>query len=599
MSFKRSIYKVRRRLEQPGLWKRLLYTASVIPFWLSFLSVLDIVYYFGFEQSGGSEYFINSIYIAALFAGAFSLILRYLIKKERPKRKAWKFDIVLFGLIIMVLLKEFERHEIDFFENDLVLYFTLFWLFIRELAALNINFKRDFLNPAQLFVLSFSIIILIGSLLLMLPKATHEGISFINALFTATSAVCVTGLAVVDTGQYFTVFGQSIILVLIQIGGLGIMTFTSYFSYFFRGDSSYENQLQLKEMTNTERIADVFSTLKKIILLTVLIEGIGVLIIFNSLDETLFPSFTDRTFFSVFHSVSAFCNAGFSTLSNSMYEVGFKFNYPLHLIIAFLFIIGGLGFPIIFNGFYYVKHLFVNRIFTRSRRKRAVHLPWVVNINTRIVLITTAILIVGGTAMFYFFEYNNTLEEHSTWGKMVTAFFGATTPRTAGFNSIDTSALAFPTIMLVFLLMWIGASPGSTGGGIKTSTIAVATLNYFSIARGKDRIEIFNREIGDQSIKRAFAIISLSLVVVGFSTFCISYFDSEKSLMDIAFECFSAYSTSGLSLGITSSLTSPSKLVIIGTMFVGRVSMLTILIAVVKKVKYLKYKYPTEEISIN
>jgi potassium uptake TrkH family protein len=599
MSFKRSIYKLRRQFEQPELWKRLLFILTRTPFWLSFLSVLDIVYYFGFEQSGDSDYIINSIYIAALFAGAFSLILRYLIKKERPKRKAWKFDIVLFGFIVMVLLKEFKRHEIDFFENDLVLYFTLFWLFIRELAALNINFKRDFLNPAQLFVLSFSIIILIGSLLLMLPKATHEGLPFIDALFTATSAVCVTGLAVVDTGQYFTVFGQSIILVLIQIGGLGIMTFTSYFSYFFRGDSSYENQLQLKEMTNTERIADVFSTLKKIILLTVLIEGIGVLIIFNSIDETLFPSFTDRTFFSVFHSVSAFCNAGFSTLSSSLYEVGFKFNYPLHLVIAFLFIIGGLGFPIIFNGFYYVKHLFVNRIFTRSRRKRAVHLPWVVNINTRIVLITTAILIVGGTAMFYFFEYNNTLEEHSTWGKMVTAFFGATTPRTAGFNSIDTSALAFPTIMLVFLLMWIGASPGSTGGGIKTSTIAVATLNYFSIARGKDRIEIFNREIGDQSIKRAFAIISLSLVVVGFSTFCISYFDSEKSLMDIAFECFSAYSTSGLSLGITSSLTSPSKLVIIATMFVGRVSMLTILIAVVKKVKYLKYKYPTEEISIN
>ncbi|MFT6827817.1 MAG: trk system potassium uptake protein TrkH [Roseivirga sp.] len=599
MSFKRSIYKVRRRLEQPGLWKRLLYTASRAPFWLSLLSVLDIVYYFGFEQSGTSDYIINTIYIAALFAGAFSLILRYLIKKERPKRKAWKFDIVLFGFIVMVLLKEFERHEIDFFENDIVLYFTLFWLFVRELAALNINFKRDFLNPAQLFVLSFSIIILIGSLLLMLPKATHEGLPFIDALFTATSAVCVTGLVVVDTGQYFTVFGQSIILVLIQIGGLGIMTFTSYFSYFFRGDSSYENQLQLKEMTNTERIADVFSTLKKIILLTVLIEAIGVFIIFNSLDETLFPSFTDRTFFSVFHSISAFCNAGFSTLSNSMYEVGFKFNYPLHLVIAFLFIIGGLGFPIIFNGFYYVKHLFVNRIFTRSRRKRAVHLPWVVNINTRIVLITTAILIVSGTVMFYFFEYNNTLEGHSTWGKMVTAFFGATTPRTAGFNSIDTSALAFPTIMLVFLLMWIGASPGSTGGGIKTSTIAVATLNYFSIARGKDRVEIFNREIGDQSIKRAFAIISLSLVVVGFSTFCISYFDSEKSLKDIAFECFSAYSTSGLSLGITSSLTSPSKLVIIATMFVGRVSMLTILIAVVKKVKYLKYKYPTEEISIN
>jgi len=153
--------------------------------------------------------------------------------------------------------------------------------------------------------------------------------------------------------------------------------------------------------------------------------------------------------------------------------------------------------------------------------------------------------------------------------------------------------------MLVFLLMWIGASPGSTGGGIKTSTFAIATLNYLSIARGKDRVEVFNREIGDQSVRRAFAIISLSLVVVGFATFCISYFDSEKSLLNIAFECFSAYSTSGLSLGITSSLTAPSKLVIIATMFIGRVSMLTILIAVVKKVKYLKYKYPSEEISIN
>jgi len=599
MSFKRSIHKVRRRLSQPQIWKRVLFIISRIPFWLSLLSVLDVVYSFGFEQSKNSQYLITSIYFAALFAGAFSLILRYLMKSERPKIKALKFDVALFGLIIMVLLKEFEHHEITFFGEDYVLYFTLFWIFIRELAALNVNFKRDFLNPAQLFVLSFSLIILIGSLLLMLPKATHEGISFINALFTATSAVCVTGLAVVDTGQYFTVFGQSIILILIQVGGLGIMTFTSYFSYFFRGDSSYENQLQLKEMTNTERIADVFSTLKKIILLTFLIEGIGFLVIFNSLDKTIIPSLADRTFFSIFHSVSAFCNAGFSTLSNGLYEVGFQFNYPLHLGIAFLFIIGGLGFPIIFNGFYYVKHLFVNRIFTKSRRKKAVHLPWVVNINTRIVLITTTILIVSGTGMFFFFEFNNTLEGHSTWGKMVTAFFGATTPRTAGFNTIDTSAMAFPTIMLVFLLMWIGASPGSTGGGIKTSTFAIATLNYLSIARGKDRVEVFNREIGDQSVRRAFAIISLSLVVVGFATFCISYFDSEKSLLNIAFECFSAYSTSGLSLGITSSLTAPSKLVIIATMFIGRVSMLTILIAVVKKVKYLKYKYPSEEISIN
>jgi Trk-type K+ transport system membrane component len=325
----------------------------------------------------------------------------------------------------------------------------------------------------------------------MLPKATYDGISFLNALFTATSAVCVTGLAVVDTGQYFTGFGQTIIMTLIQIGGLGIMTFTSYFSYFFRGGASYENQLQLKEMTNTERIADVFTTLKKIIFLTFLIEGIGALFIYGSIDKSLMPSLMDRTFFSVFHSISAFCNAGFSTLSNSLYEVGFKFNYPLHLSFAFLFIIGGLGFPILFNSYYYFKHLIVDRWL--RKKKRAIHKPWVVNINTRIVLVTTGVLIVGATILFYILEYNNTLSEHGFFGKIVTAFFGATTPRTAGFNSIDTAALAFPTVMLVILMMWIGASPGSTGGGIKTSTVAVATLNFMSIARGKDRIEVFNR----------------------------------------------------------------------------------------------------------
>lgn len=597
MSFKRSIFKIRRIIQSPEFWDKLLFVISRIPFWLSLISVLDILYYFGFEQSNDSSYVVNTIYLAALFAGGFSLILRYSLKKKRPKRKTWKYDALLFLLIVMALLKEFEQHDLLIYSGMAHKYVTLFWIFIREFSSFEINFNRNYLNPAQLFILSFSIIILVGTLLLMLPKATYEGISFLNALFTATSAVCVTGLAVVDTGQYFTSFGQTIIMTLIQIGGLGIMTFTSYFSYFFRGGASYENQLQLKEMTNTERIADVFSTLKKIILLTVLIEGIGALFIYHSIDKSLMPSLVDRTFFSVFHSISAFCNAGFSTLSNNLYEVGFKFNYPLHLTFAFLFIVGGLGFPILFNGYYYLKHLIADRWF--RRKKRAIHKPWVVNINTRIVLITTAILIVGGTAVFYVLEYNNTLSDHGHFGKIVTAFFGATSPRTAGFNSIDTAALAFPTIMLVILMMWIGASPGSTGGGIKTSTIAVATLNYISLAKGKDRIEVFNRQIGDQSIKRAFAIISLSMVVLGFSIFSISYFDSDKGLLAIAFECVSAYSTTGLSLGITAALSAPSKLIIIMTMFLGRVSMLSVLIAVLKKAKYLHYQYPTEEISIN
>lgn len=597
MSIKRSFARIKRWTYKINLWKNIIFVLYRIPFWLSLISILDIIYFFGFEQSNNSSFVVNNIYIAALFAGGFSLVMRYLIKKIRPKIETWKYDAVLLILITLVLIQELDYAHLSFISWIGFKYAALFWIFIREFSSLEITIRRDYLNPAQLFILSFSIIILMGALLLMLPKATTDGISFLNALFTATSAVCVTGLAVVDTGQYFTTFGQSIIMTLIQVGGLGIMTFTSYFSYFFRGGASYENQLQLKEMTNTERIADVFSTLKKIIFLTFLIEGIGASIIFYNIDQSLMPSFIDRTFFSVFHSISAFCNAGFSTLSNSLYEVGWRFNYPLHLAFAFLFIIGGLGFPILFNGYFYIKHLVVDRLL--RGKKGAIHKPWVVNINTRIVLITTSILIVGATFVFYILEFNNTLSDHSHFGKIVTAFFGATTPRTAGFNSIDTAALAFPTVMLVILMMWIGASPGSTGGGIKTTTFAVATLNYLSIAKGKDRIEVFNRKIGEQTIKRAFSIVFLSLVVLGFAIFSVSYFDSDKELMAIAFECFSAYSTAGLSLGITAALSVPSKLVIIITMFLGRVSMLTFLIAILKKAKYLHYQYPTEEISIN
>ena len=208
-------------------------------------------------------------------------------------------------------------------------------------------------------------------------------------------------------------------------------------------------------------------------------------------------------------------------------------------------------------------------------------------------------LTIVGTIMFYIIEYHNTLQEHHGIGKFITALFGATTPRTAGFNTIDMSALHFSTVMMIFLLMWVGASPASTGGGIKTNTFAIAILNFLSLAKGKAKIEVYRREIADISVRRAFAVISLSLLVIGLAIMLISIFDSEKSLLDIAFECFSAYSTVGLSLGITASLSGFSKLVLIVVMFVGRVSMLSILIAVVRKVKEQNYRYPKEEISIN
>lgn len=570
-------------------------------FGISIFGLILFVADFGFEQSRQFQHFLIAYYIVVLTTGVIATVLRYLLKSKSIKRSVLIFDGITVLLTLAVLLLHFfgeETRDTSYLYDDIWVKFAIILTFIREFSEQNISYKRTFLNPAQLFIISFLSIIFIGSFLLMLPKATYHGISFIDALFTSTSAVCVTGLIVVDTATHFTTFGQSIILSLIQAGGVGILTFASYFSYFFKGRTSYENQLTLSNMTGSNKFGEVFSTFKKVILITLTIELFSAIIIFFTLDERLIPSVLERIYFAAFHSISAFCNAGFSTLSNNLFEEGYKYNYPLQLIIIFSFVLGGLGFPIVVNVVRYVRYFIKKKIAYFTGGTQA-HQPWLLNLNSRITLITTSILIVAGTILFYINEYNNTLSDHDGFGKVVTALFGATSPRTAGFNTVDMTTLNFSTLLLIILLMWIGASPASTGGGIKTNTFAIATLNFLSLAKGKTRIEVFRREIADISVRRAFATITLSLMVIGTGIILISIFDSDKSLISIAFECFSAYSTSGLGVGITSTLRTYSKLVIIVVMFLGRVSMLTVMIAVIKKVKQQNYRYPTEELTIN
>lgn len=568
-----------------------------IAFWISLSGVLTIIGDFGFNHSMNSQSLLNGYYYIVLLFGIVATTIRYIEKIELIQKKVFIFDFtsILFTIIVFFvhlgLNKNGERHY------DNLIKFAVFLTFIREFSEIKLIYKRTVLNPAQLFVGSFLVIIVIGAFLLKLPNATHNGISFINALFTSTSAVCVTGLIVVDTGTYFTDFGQVIILFLIQIGGLGILTFASYFSYFFKGGSTYENQLALSDMTSSKKLGEVFSTLKYIILITFTIELFAGILIYSSLNSRLFDSHLDKIFFAAFHSISAFCNAGFSTLSDGLYDSGFKFNYFLQLVIILAFVLGGLGFPIVSNLVQYIKYKIGNLFLFKGRKKG--YKPWVLNINSRITLITTISLSIVGFVLFFLIEYNNTLAEHNGFGKVVTALFGATTPRTAGFNTIDMGAMSFPAIMLVILLMWIGASPASTGGGIKTSTFAIATMNIFSLAKGKSRLEIFRREISDTSVRRAFATISLSLIIIGMGVMLMAVFDKDKDIISIVFECFSAYSTVGLSLGVTADLSEPSKFVLILIMFVGRVSMLSIMIAVFRKVKHKNYSYPTEEIIIN
>lgn len=571
-----------------------------IAFWTSLIGLLIFIFDFGFPHDQNTQKIIDGFYLIAIGTSLLATIVRYIENKALFRRKSFLFDafflIIGFVVFYIFLFKGQGFAEFQLMHHPVWLKIVVILSFIRAFSEIRLTYKRTQLGPAQLFVISFLFIILLGALLLMLPRASYEGISFIDALFTSASAVCVTGLAVVDTGTYFTQYGQIIIMFLIQVGGLGILTFASYFAYFFKGVSSYENQLVLSDLTNSNKIGEIFSVLKYIILITFGIEAVSFLLIYSSLNSELFNGTGEEIFFAAFHAVSAFCNAGFSTLSNSLYEDGFKFNYYLQTIIAFTFIFGGLGFPIVSNVLKYLKYR-LKKLFSFGKNHIG-YQPWVLSLNSRITLVTTVSITAIALVFFFALEYNNTLAEHSFFGKMITAFFSAATPRTAGFNAIDTGAMLFPTSVMIIILMWIGASPSSTGGGIKTSTFAIAILNILSLAKGKSRIEVFRREIADISVRRAFAIISLSLMVIGFAIMLISVFDSQKSLLSIAFECFSAYSTSGLSLGITADLTNGSKLVIIAVMFIGRVSMLTILIAIFTKAKHKNYRYPTEEITI-
>lgn len=578
---------------------------KIFPFILSIAGILTLIYDLGFIHQAAETEILKQIYFIVIFTGLIAGILRYLFKYSRPKLGVIPYDFLYIAFLLIIIINDYKiliGSDSFFYAlhiKKIWIHLAVLLIFIREFSAENFNFRGMSLHPAQFFILSFLSIIIFGWILLLLPNATYHGISPIDALFTSTSAVCVTGLIVVDTGTYFTQFGQYIILLLIQLGGLGIMTFTSYFSYFFKAGSSYENQLLLSAMTNTEKIGEVFGTLKKIILITFIIEILGALLIFQSLDVALIPNIFDRIFFSAFHSISGFCNAGFSTLQNSFYEPAYRFNYPLHLIISFLIIMGGIGFPIVFNLLSSIKNYIKNLYFAISGRNEKIKVRRIVNVNTRIVLITTLILTIFGTVFFYIFEYNNTLTEHGFWGKIVTAFFGSVTTRTAGFNSVDNVALSLPTTFIVLFLMWVGASPGSTGGGIKTSTFAIAILNFISLAKGKQNIEVFKSEISPKSINRAFATIILSFIVIFIAFFAISFFDRDKGMLNILFETVSAFGTVGLSRGITASLSDSSKLVLIATMFIGRVSILTLLIALSKQIAHHKYRYPTEEVLIN
>ncbi|MBL6446882.1 ATPase [Fulvivirga sp. 29W222] len=499
-----------------------------------------------------------------------------------------------------ILIPSGQVSEITFVNvvTDVVfLRFSVILLFIIELSKKSLKFQRLDLNPALLFIGSFLLLILVGTALLMLPRATTEHLSILEALFTSTSAVCVTGLIVVDTATRFTHFGQLIILILIQVGGLGIMTFTTFFGFFFKGASSYQNTLFIKEFINESKLSEILHTIVKVVVVTLLIEAIGAGFIYFSVADIFDTS--QAIWYAVFHSISAFCNAGFSTMSNGLYEPVIRFQYGMQMIIAVLIFFGSIGFPVIFDVYKSMKYYVVNKYMYLFKGKSYAHRGRHLTVHTKMVLVTTAVLLVVGFTIYYIAEFDNTLESLPWYGKIAGAVFGAITPRTAGFNTVDMASLSAVVVLIYLFLMWIGASPGSTGGGLKTTTFAVAILNVLSISKQKERIEVFRREITNESVRKAFSVVLLSLLVIGTSVVLVALFNPDIPLLSVIFECFSAFSTVGLSLGITGDLSEASKVVLIITMFLGRVGTLTLLAALIASAKTQSYRYPSESVFVS
>ena len=446
------------------------------------------------------------------------------------------------------------------------------------------------LRPTSLFILAFITTILLGMLLLKIPKATYESISWIDALFTSISAVCVTGLVVVDTVSTFTPLGKIFLAILFQIGGLGVMTFTMTFSLLFTSSLSINDRMLLADLLSEKKMGQVGSTLKSIATFTFVLEFIGAILLYKAMGYSLsFSQFEPTAFYnSIFHSISAFCNAGFSLFEQGLNSFWFRSHYFYTSVIMGLVILGGLGFPVILN----LKEALFNR--HRTFLPNLFLTPF-----TKLVLLSTLGLLLFGACAIWILESQQSFTNlQSIWQQLYHSLFLSVTARTAGFNIWPTESLSYPCLSILMFFMWVGGSPISTAGGIKNTTLMVALINLRGVLLGSPRV-LFGRYISMEATLRAFAIIVLSLSFLLVASFLLMWMEPHLSVMDLTFEAFSALGTVGLSRGITSELKEGSKIVLMVLMFIGRIGVITFFISIFKrklekqpKVRFLEIKLP-------
>lgn len=445
---------------------------------------------------------------------------------------------------------------------------------------MQIAFKNKIkLNGVQILALGFIAVIIIGSVILSLPISSRSGEStnFLDAIFTSTSAVCVTGLITLDTSTHWSTFGQTVIMTLIEIGGLGFMSFAVLISLILGKKITLRERLIMQEAMNTYSIQGLVKMVKYVLAFTVSVQFFGALL----LSTQFVPEYgiSRGLFYSVFHSISAFCNAGFDLFGTSL--VTYSSNNVVILVISALIIIGGLGFTVLLELYDF-----------KGIKKLSIH--------AKLVIITTLILIFGGTILMLLFEFNNaeSIGNMSINDKLLNSFFASVTPRTAGFNSVDTSGMTLASKILTIILMLIGGSPGSTAGGLKTVTCGILVLTIISVIKGREDTEVFGRRFTKEIVYKAFTIVFIGISLVIGVTMILSYTETGANFVDLLYESSSALGTVGLTLGLTPNLTPIGKILIMIMMYLGRVGPLTVMLALTRKRKKSGYKYPEGKILI-
>ncbi len=580
---------------------------SVLATVASLLCIVDMLLYVGFDNNPSDAGLLrNGLRLVQAIFGAnviFGLLMNPRATLRDSRVLKWIVDV---GVLLSLAVWIYPRPAHPWIGwLDTVLYSRAFLfgvLAAYSLVRLSFTLVRVMscrTNPSLLLSVSFLFFIIVGSLVLMLPKCTVVPLSYVDSLFVSTSAVCITGLCPVDLSATFTPMGLLVLAILVQIGGLGVLTFTSFFAMFFSGGPSIYSQLMLRDMVYSRSLNALLPTLLYVLAFTLALEAAGAVALYFTVPPGLGLDTDDRIIFSAFLSLSSFCNAGFTNIPQGMSNPALMHgDQAIYLVSSVIVLAGAIGFPILVN-FKDVMVLKFKKLIARLRGRRLSQPVHVYDLNTKIVLATTAIVFVAGSAGFFVLEYNNTLAGMSLWEKGVQSVFNALVPRSAGFASVNPASFLPATLLLVVVQMWIGGASQSMAGGIKVNTLAVVVLNLRSVIHGHKGIPAWNRSIAIPSVRRANAVVILSILSFAAYALTLLLLEPHLSVRAVLFEVVSALFTVGSSLGITDELCNGSKVVLSTAMFVGRVGILSLLMGVVPHGRDASSHFPQDSVIIN